>query len=144
MDALRALLANPKTPAATRLNAITLVLNAAMAEVDPAHLHPSVEAAIHQNSSLSTEDDQATPGGQPVSASPNPVPQHSSQLEQFLSEMEESATALGERAPENTPGIHRNSSQSPAFPYRAARKPGRNEPCPCGSGQKYKRCCVGS
>ncbi len=21
------------------------------------------------------------------------------------------------------------------------RKPGRNEPCPCGSGRKYKRCC---
>ncbi|TLY83733.1 MAG: hypothetical protein E6K41_00425, partial [Gammaproteobacteria bacterium] len=20
-------------------------------------------------------------------------------------------------------------------------KPGRNDPCPCGSGQKYKRCC---
>ena len=24
---------------------------------------------------------------------------------------------------------------------RAARKVGRNEPCPCGSGKKYKRCC---
>ncbi len=22
-----------------------------------------------------------------------------------------------------------------------ARKPGRNDPCPCGSGRKYKRCC---
>jgi tetratricopeptide (TPR) repeat protein len=21
-------------------------------------------------------------------------------------------------------------------------KPGRNDPCPCGSGQKYKRCCL--
>ena len=21
-------------------------------------------------------------------------------------------------------------------------KPGRNDPCPCGSGQKYKRCCM--
>ena len=21
--------------------------------------------------------------------------------------------------------------------------PGRNEPCPCGSGQKYKNCCIG-
>lgn len=25
-------------------------------------------------------------------------------------------------------------------PARAAAAPGRNEPCPCGSGQKYKRC----
>lgn len=24
---------------------------------------------------------------------------------------------------------------------RAERKPGRNEPCPCGSGKKYKNCC---
>ncbi len=23
------------------------------------------------------------------------------------------------------------------------RKPGRNDPCPCGSGEKYKRCCSG-
>ncbi len=23
------------------------------------------------------------------------------------------------------------------------KKPGRNDPCPCGSGQKYKRCCLG-
>src|SRR5262245_47226841 len=23
------------------------------------------------------------------------------------------------------------------------KKPGRNEPCPCGSGKKYKHCCLG-
>ena len=21
-------------------------------------------------------------------------------------------------------------------------KPGRNDPCPCGSGKKYKKCCL--
>ncbi|MBV8914496.1 MAG: SEC-C domain-containing protein [Acetobacteraceae bacterium] len=26
-------------------------------------------------------------------------------------------------------------------PYRASPKLGRNTPCPCGSGRKYKRCC---
>ena len=26
-------------------------------------------------------------------------------------------------------------------PYIAEKKPGRNEPCPCGSGKKYKKCC---
>ena len=26
-------------------------------------------------------------------------------------------------------------------PYRAAPKVGRNEPCPCGSGRKFKKCC---
>ena len=26
-------------------------------------------------------------------------------------------------------------------PVRKAKKPGRNDPCPCGSGKKYKYCC---
>jgi hypothetical protein len=30
---------------------------------------------------------------------------------------------------------------SPAEPFRAPVKVGRNEPCPCGSGKKYKKCC---
>jgi uncharacterized protein YecA (UPF0149 family) len=29
----------------------------------------------------------------------------------------------------------------PQGPYRAPPKVGRNEPCPCGSGRKYKKCC---
>ena len=29
----------------------------------------------------------------------------------------------------------------PPDPYRAPAKVGRNEPCPCGSGRKYKKCC---
>jgi len=29
----------------------------------------------------------------------------------------------------------------PAQPHRLAEpKPGRNDPCPCGSGKKYKKC----
>ena len=27
-------------------------------------------------------------------------------------------------------------------PVRSAPKPGRNDPCPCGSGKKYKQCCL--
>lgn len=26
---------------------------------------------------------------------------------------------------------------------RETKKPGRNDPCPCGSGKKYKKCCLG-
>lgn len=26
-------------------------------------------------------------------------------------------------------------------PFRAEEKAGRNDPCPCGSGKKYKKCC---
>ncbi len=28
-------------------------------------------------------------------------------------------------------------------PVRKAQKPGRNDPCPCGSGKKFKQCCIG-
>lgn len=33
-----------------------------------------------------------------------------------------------------------NESQAKAQPYRAEDIPGRNAPCPCGSGKKYKHC----
>lgn len=26
-------------------------------------------------------------------------------------------------------------------PIQADKQPGRNDPCPCGSGKKYKKCC---
>ncbi|MBI3845321.1 MAG: SEC-C domain-containing protein [Planctomycetes bacterium] len=29
-----------------------------------------------------------------------------------------------------------------AIPITAAPKVGRNDPCPCGSGKKHKRCCL--
>jgi len=33
------------------------------------------------------------------------------------------------------------SDWSPSQPFRAPPKVGRNDPCPCGSGKKYKKCC---
>jgi preprotein translocase subunit SecA len=33
------------------------------------------------------------------------------------------------------------AEESAPEPARVARKIGRNDPCPCGSGKKYKRCC---
>lgn len=29
----------------------------------------------------------------------------------------------------------------PSQPFKATARPGRNDPCPCGSGRKYKQCC---
>jgi uncharacterized protein YecA (UPF0149 family) len=31
--------------------------------------------------------------------------------------------------------------QPPRAPQGVKKKVGRNEPCPCGSGKKYKKCC---
>jgi SWIM/SEC-C metal-binding protein len=30
---------------------------------------------------------------------------------------------------------------NPPVPRRSEKKAGRNDPCPCGSGKKYKKCC---
>jgi len=40
-----------------------------------------------------------------------------------------------------------NRSDQPVLPLSffsaaPARKVGRNDPCPCGSGKKYKKCCL--
>jgi len=42
---------------------------------------------------------------------------------------------------------HREAYAGTTFksePQRTAPKVGRNNPCPCGSGKKYKRCCGGA
>jgi len=36
---------------------------------------------------------------------------------------------------------HRLEHLTPREPVRRAPAPGRNDPCPCGSGRKYKACC---
>jgi SEC-C motif-containing protein len=36
----------------------------------------------------------------------------------------------------------RGDAKVRTLPARAASKVGRNSPCPCGSGEKYKRCCA--
>ena len=53
--------------------------------------------------------------------------------------------ADGADAPPATPGAQpKGQPQATARPatfVRGERKVGRNEPCPCGSGKKYKQCC---
>ncbi len=37
--------------------------------------------------------------------------------------------------------LYVDGTAAPAKPIRATTKVGRNDPCPCGSGKKYKQCC---
>jgi uncharacterized protein len=48
------------------------------------------------------------------------------------------ALAIQGRAPAPT---HALSVAKQAAPKSAA-QPGRNQPCPCGSGRKFKHCCI--
>ena len=46
--------------------------------------------------------------------------------------------------PDEAVGPMRGSRRAPAEPVRHdAPKVGRNDPCPCGSGKKFKKCCGG-
>jgi uncharacterized protein len=48
------------------------------------------------------------------------------------------ATILHQSRPELVGGVPANL---PGQPFKSAPRPGRNDPCPCGSGRKYKQCC---
>lgn len=39
------------------------------------------------------------------------------------------------------PGEEDEPLPPPVEPIHSSDKPGRNDPCPCGSGKKYKQCC---
>jgi preprotein translocase subunit SecA len=39
------------------------------------------------------------------------------------------------------PGEDEASLPPPVEPIRAGQAVGRNDPCPCGSGKKHKKCC---
>jgi len=41
----------------------------------------------------------------------------------------------------NEPREEISPSDAPSQPLQGVSKPGRNDPCPCGSGQKFKKCC---
>jgi len=39
------------------------------------------------------------------------------------------------------PVVNDNFMSSAEYLHQKEKKVGRNEPCPCGSGKKYKKCC---
>jgi preprotein translocase subunit SecA len=67
--------------------------------------------------------------------------------------LHQEASAFGGSTTTSTGGGQRKASdvvseaaaateaQAKAKPVRTGPKVGRNDPCPCGSGKKYKQCC---
>ena len=53
------------------------------------------------------------------------------------------AEFYGEVVPGILPDAPMNTLASGTTMRRAVARVGRNEPCPCGSGKKYKHCCIG-
>ena len=42
--------------------------------------------------------------------------------------------------PQQVKATATNAGDAKPIPFRAEKRPGRNDPCPCGSGKKYKNC----
>jgi hypothetical protein len=71
---------------------------------------------------------------------------HSVGLQEELQQRYQQMKAIGQRCfPEpsvtQNKTLHGNSS-TPANRVRVTERVGRNAPCPCGSGRKFKRCCA--
>jgi preprotein translocase subunit SecA len=56
-------------------------------------------------------------------------------------EVDKSAAMPRENVSLNVPPVNQPAKQEPSQQIRSGPKVGRNEPCPCGSGKKYKKCC---
>ena len=81
----------------------------------------------------------------PRELAPREVPSTVDMLQEFADAASRNDAARSARAnllPPTTPGFGDDfADDKPAFnPWRDV---GRNDPCPCGSGKKYKKCCLG-
>jgi uncharacterized protein YchJ len=63
--------------------------------------------------------------------------------EKFMEGLKKLSSLLSEKktSEKKTNNSHWNRTQITTF-QRETPKVGKNEPCPCGSGRKYKKCCL--
>jgi hypothetical protein len=115
--AIHAILTNPDAPDSARLNAAKYIIDKASTPPPP-----KPEVIYHP---------QNVPENVLESAQ-SPAPKSSVT----------SAASVGPAAPKQEI-MHSNAQTGASQTVRSAPKVGRNEPCPCGSGLKFKRCCLG-
>lgn len=68
-------------------------------------------------------------------------PSAPAQTDRQLKYVHPSASAVGNAGPGVTNPNVSSTAVSRSAGARAHQEPGRNDPCPCGSGKKYKKCC---
>ena len=136
---IAAILNDPNTPAGVRLKAALAILDRAASSAPP------VPDFLHNLAQLPLSEPAAAVDSPEIGAPP-PNSMHKS------AQVAPSDTADANEGREITPAppisVHKNA-QAPAEPATAPQtirrqgpKIGRNEPCPCGSGKKFKRCCL--
>ena len=126
LETLDAVLSDPKASAATRLKAALFIIGNACTPPPPRNYPPVEVSEVHQQIVHPVHNNAQRPA-------PAPAPEPDG----------EAPTR------ENPPSVHNNAqnaqpnAQNAQTPYRRETpKVGRNESCPCGSGRKYKHCCL--
>ena len=122
------------------------VQNASYEQKDPLVIYKLESFKLFQamlgemnNKSVSTLMRGAIPEG---AADPSPA-QHEPEprRQQYRESRGDDAVAAAQRAnAAASQGASRQGAQHPTAPIHVGPKVGRNDPCPCGSGKKYKNC----
>ena len=60
----------------------------------------------------------------------------------FLVQLRTNQEVKREKVAKETGTAAASQSQVKKQPVRSTKKAGPNDPCPCGSGKKYKKCCM--
>jgi hypothetical protein len=121
-ETLRDLLSDPKTSPPVRLRAALFILEKATTPPPQKEQVPlDIEKMRVSNAAPVTIDQNG----------------------QIVHKLHKDAQGLGTATSEKPVHEAHKDAQSAPTPFRRETpKVGRNEPCPCGSGQKYKRCCL--
>jgi preprotein translocase subunit SecA len=119
--------------------AIQFIFRAQVTPAPDAQQRVTVGQAYHPDAGRAAAPPAATSGAQ---ASATPVPQFAPGVPSRGARA--SRPAFGAPARAGEPGRPRDerAEEGPRpEPVRKGERVGRNDPCPCGSGKKYKRCC---
>ena len=119
LETLDRVLTDPKASAATRLKAALFIIDKACTPPPPRKYPPIEITEVHQQIVHPVHNNAQSPVPEPAPA-PDAEP----------------------TAAKNPPAVHNNAQNAQTPIRRETPKVGRNEPCPCGSGQKHKRCCL--
>lgn len=145
IETLRESLTDPNTPASVRQRAALAIITTAITPPPPKkQVQLDIEKIVVHPNPVAVTEDQLAPApanphneAQPTAAAPapaadSPQPAHNP--------AQPTAAAPAHNPAQPTPVA---PAHNPAQPHRRPTpKIGRNHPCPCGSGQKYKRCCL--
>jgi transposase-like protein len=122
-DSLREILSDPEASPSVRLKAATFIIRTAMAATPQKAYKP-----LNLNDLFNAPPDSDLPAA--------PEEGEAEQVKPAESAFAQECTTA------NPQNLH-NDAQKPESYRRPKPKIGRNHPCPCGSGHKYKRCCLG-